>query len=202
MARLFSILVEAKCLLSANLTQHKSRMKNRFLKFWNYLGNQTKPQFFHKYVLPSLCIFFLWGFIGHQILIHIGEDYLEAKNGTITEIGIKFEQGTRQYHKQYPLKIKLDNNIEYRLQDLNEELFPYILSHISTGDYVTIYTRKKWLSILSWGKKNDLYKIVKNNKEILSFSSLIKSIRTQSNIPGVFFFVLIPWYIIYRIKKT
>ena len=165
-------------------------------------NNTSSNHFFYKFILPGLSIFFLWGFVGHQILINFGENNLVANNGSIKEIGIKFEQGTREQYKYYPLKIKLDNNIEYRLQDLNVELFPNILSNISTGDYITIYTRKTWLSILSWGRKIDFYKIEKNNKEILSFSSSIRSKKSQSNIFGIFCLVLIPWYVIYRIKSN
>ncbi len=156
----------------------------------NKLGVQTESKFFYKYVLPSLFIFFLWGFIGHQILIIFGEKNLVANSGIIKEIGVKFEQGTRERYKYYPLKIRLDNNIEYRLQDLNEELFPEVLNKISAGDYITIYTRENWLSILSWGNNIDFYKIEKNNKEILSFSSTTKSKKSQANIFGTFSLIL------------
>lgn len=177
-------------------------MRMKFKNLFKDSNKSSKDHFFYKFILPGLCIFFFWGFIGHQILINFGENNLLAHNGIIKDIGIKFEQGTRERYKYYPLKIRLDNNIEYRLQDLNEDLFPNILSNISTGDYITIYTRKNWLSTLSWGRKIDFYKIEKNNKEILSFSSSIRSKKSQSNILGIFCLVLIPWYVIYRIKSN
>ncbi len=72
---------------------------------WNDLGD--KKLFFNKYIIPGLALFFSWGLVGHLFLITLDTNSLIANTGQVTDIAVKFEQGTKAKYKYYPLKIGL-----------------------------------------------------------------------------------------------
>lgn len=117
------------------------------------LGNLDRGQFFMKYVLPALVIFFTWGLIGHLFLLSLNTSSLLPNKGSVTNIAVVYEQGTRARYKYYPLKIALTNHPkEFRLPDVHQQEFPYLLQRIAIGDTITVYTRHRWQALLSWGK--------------------------------------------------
>jgi hypothetical protein len=56
-------------------------MINWLKTLWKDLGDLSKPQFFQKYVLPGLAIFFTWGIVGHLMLIGLDTNSLVKNKG-------------------------------------------------------------------------------------------------------------------------
>lgn len=161
------------------------------------MGDLPKPQFFQKYVLPGLALFFTWGIVGHLMLIRLDTNSLIKNTGQVIGIGVKLDQGPK--YKYYPLKIALaDYADEFRLSDTYKDDFTGLQQKISIGDTVTIYTRHKWQSVLGWGKQIDIYQIEKGEQTLFSISKVIEEKKSQLTVFSVFCLVLWPWYFIYR----
>lgn len=177
-------------------------MKNWLKTFWKDLGDLSNPDFFHKYVLPALALFFTWGFVGHLMLLSLDKNSLVKNTGQVIHIAIKFEQGTKQRYKYYPLKIGLTNhNEEYRLSDVFKNDFSELEQKILLGDTITIYTRHNWQTILGWGKLIDIYQIEKDGQTLFDISNVIAEKKSQTTIFTIFCIILWPWYFIYRQKR-
>ena len=191
-----------RCLLP--LTTFLFQMINWLKTLWKNLGNLSKGQFFHIYVLPGLAIFFSWGLIGHLYLITLDKSSLVVTKGQVEDIAIRFEQGTRASYKYYPLKIELTNYPEeFRLPDVYKRDFAYLESKIQIGDTITLYTRHKWQVILGWGKQIDIYEIDKNGETLFSISEVVDEKKNQATLFSIFAIVFWTWYIIYRrIRKA
>lgn len=174
-------------------------MKNWFKTFWKDLGNLPKGLFFHKYILPTLAIFFSWGLVGHILLVSLDKNSLVSNKGNVTSIEVRFEQGTRATYKYYPLKIGLTNySEEYRLPDTYKTFFPYLQQEIIVGDSITLYTRNRWQTILGWGRQNDIYQIDKSGQTLFDISEVINEKKNQLTLLLVFSLILWIWYVIYR----
>ena len=177
-------------------------MINWLKTLWKDLGDLSKPQFFQKYVLPGLALFFTWGIVGHLMLIGLDTNSLVKNKGQVSSIAIKFEQGTKRQYKYYPLKIGLTNyNEEFRLSDTYKNDFADLQQKILTGDTITLYTRHKWQSILGWGKQIDIYQIDKDGQTLFDISKVIAEKKSQVTIFTVFCLILWPWYFIYRRRR-
>lgn len=172
-------------------------MINWLKTLWKDLGNLSKPQFFQKYILPGLALFFTWGIVGHIMLINLNTNSLIKNTGQVTDIGVKLDQGPK--YKYYPLKIALiDYSNEFRLSDTYKGDFTYLQQKISIGDTVTLYTRRKWQSLLGWGKQIDIYQIDKGGQTLFGISKVIEEKKSQLTLFSVFCLILWPWYFIYR----
>ena len=178
-------------------------MINWLKTLWKDLGDLPKPQFFQKYVLPGLAFFFTWGIVGHLMLINLDTNSLVKNTGQVTDITIKFEQGTKRKYKYYPLKIGLKSyNEEFRLSDTYKNDFPDLQQRILTGDTITLYTRHKWQSVLGWGKQIDIYQIDKGAQTLFAISKVIAEKKSQATLFTVSCLILWPWYIIYRRRRN
>src|SRR5688572_4707215 len=128
---------------------------------WKDLNN-SRSQFFQKYILPALAIFFTWGAIGHLYLITITKDLLVKNMGQVATIEEKMEGGRYNHH---PLIISLTNyHEEFRLPDTYERDYFVLQQEIKVGDTIAIYTRHLWQAILGWGKFKDIYQIDKGRE--------------------------------------
>ena len=172
-------------------------MINWLKTLWNDLGD--KKLFFNKYVIPGLAIFFSWGLLGHIVLINLDTNSLVANNGQVTNIAVKFEQGTKAKYKYYPLKIGLSGySEEFRLSDAYKNEFPELKNKVVIGDTITLFTRYKWQTILGWGKQIDIYQIDKNRQTLFDISKVIAEKKSQATLFTIFSLILWSWYIIYK----
>jgi hypothetical protein len=163
------------------------------------LGNLPEAHFLLKYILPGLAIFFTWGLAGQLLNISLDKNSLVANKGQVTDIAIKFEQGTRANYKYYPLKINLTNYAEnFRLPDTYETDFPNLQEKILIGDTITLYTRHQLQTILGWGKQIDIYQIEKDGQTLFSISKVISEKKNQVALFSIFSLILWTWYILYR----
>jgi len=177
-------------------------MTNWLKTLWKDLGNLPKGEFFHKYVLPVVAVFFSWGLAGHILLINLDKNSLVANKGQVTDIAVRFEQGTRASYKYYPLKIGLTNCSEdFRLPDTYKRDFPFLQEKILVGDTITLFTRHQWQTILGWGKQIDIYQIDKDGKTLFDISKVINEKKNQATLFSIFSIILWTWYIIYRRTK-
>lgn len=172
-------------------------MRNWLKTLWSDFGD--KELFLYKYLIPGLAIFFTWGIVGHLMLISLDTSSLVKNTGRVTEITIKFEQGTKRHYKYYPLKISLsDFNEEFRLPDTYKDDFVDLQQKILIGDTIILYTRHQWQTILGWGKRIDIYHIDKDGHTLFDISKVINEKKSQATLLSFFSFVLWTWYIIYR----
>ena len=172
-------------------------MTNWLKTLWNDLGD--KKLFFNKYVIPGLGIFFTWGIVGHLMLINLNTGSLVKNTGRVTDIAIKFEQGTKRQYKYYPLKIGLKGfSKEFRLSDTYKNDFPELQQKILLDDIITLYTRHQWQTILGWGKQIDIYQIEKDRQTLFDIRKVISEKKSQATLFSIFSIILWTWYIIYR----
>ena len=166
-------------------------MIERLKRLWDFIG---EPKFMYAYFFPGLSIFFFIGIITGLFIQTIDKDDLIKNEGTVVSIDLVFEQGLKPQYKYYPLKIRLDNSEkDFRLIDLFEEQFPIIKNKIQVGDKVAIFTRNRILTIIGFGKKDDIYHIEKNGQVIFDIQSMkqskIKQIKHFA-VLGSFFLIL------------
>jgi len=145
-------------------------MIDKIKRLWDFIG---QPKFFYSYFFPGLSIFFLIGIISRLFIQTIDTGDLIKSAGTVTSIDIVFEQGLKAKYKYYPLKIRLDNSDkDFRLIDSFENQFQIIKNKIRVGDRIEIFTRNRILTIIGWGKKDDIYQIEKNGQIIFDLQSM------------------------------
>ena len=121
------------------------------MTFWKDLYDQSRWQFYLKYILPGLALFFSWGLIGHVVLINLDQVSLIKNRGQVSNIVVRYEQGLRSSSKYIALKISLKNHeTDFRLHDTYKNDFNDLQDHIEIGDTVTLYTRHLWQTVLSW----------------------------------------------------
>lgn len=125
---------------------------------------------FVKYVLPLLALFFSYGFLGHLYTINLTKKDLINNSGVIENIKITTEYGGKLNY-YYPLIITLQNH-NYRLPDSFSDKFEFLKSKIAIGDTISIYSRSEYLTYIGWDKKDDIYCIEKNNKEIFQLQTM------------------------------
>lgn len=155
----------------------------------------------------------MWGLLGHLSLLNLETTSLRQNKGQVISIGIKVEQSIKGY-KYQPLIISLFttggtfddfNNIKrlkklfnnFRLKDNFSSEFASIQREIGLGDTITIYTRKKWQTILGMGRQNDIYQIEKNNQILFPIEKMIEYQKDQTLVFGLFAFVSLAGYLIY-----
>lgn len=169
---------------------------------WKDLGDLSRPQFFQKYVLPGLALFFTWGVVGHLMLISLDTNALVKNTGKVTNIAIKFEHSTMRKYKYRPLIIGLANcSEEFTLSDVYKDNFYELRQRILSGDTITIYTRHKWQSILGWGDAIEIYQIDKGGQTLFHLSNVIAEKKSQAVVFTAFCIILWPWYFIYRQRR-
>jgi hypothetical protein len=128
---------------------------------------------------------------------------LTVNKGRVIDIAVKFEQGTKAKYKYYPLKIRLNNYPEeFRLSDTYKKDFHALKEQISVGDTIILFTRKKWQTIIGWGKQIDIYQIDKGGKTLFAISKVIAEKKSQATMFTIFSLILWPWYFIYWRQKT
>jgi len=180
-------------------------------KFWDDLSRLSRWRFFCKYILPLLSLFFLWGVIGHLSLLALKTKSLIAHKGQVIDIGVRLERGYRG-HKYYPLKMVLLNQSmpiktklkrtsdlfrTFRLKDNFGWQFTYIENAIHPGDTITVYTRKKWQTLVGMGKQDDIYQIEKNAQILFPIEDMIEYQRSQTVVFAIFALIFTGGYGIY-----
>lgn len=179
-------------------------MINWLKTLWKDLGDLSKPQFFQKYVLPGLALFFTWELIGLIILINLDASSLVKNTGQVTDIAIKAADGIKRKNQYFPLRIGLFGySEEFSLSDSYRVDFDNLQETILTGDTITIYTIPQWQSKLGWGKQIAICQIDKDKQTLFDFSKVIANEKSLATTFGVFCIILWPWYFIYRqTRKT
>ena len=160
-----------------------------------------------------MVVFFIWGLLGHLSLLALKTKSLIQNKGQVLSIGVKVERGIRG-HKYYPLIISLFttggttrdfNDLkklkrlfnDFRLKDDFTSQFASIQREIALGDTITIYTRKKWQTILGMGQQDDIYQIEKSNQILFPIEKMIAYQKIQTLLFGLFAFVSLAGYLIY-----
>jgi len=167
-----------------------------FKTIWKDLGNLSKFQFFQKYILPGLAIFFTWGAIGHLYLTTINKNSLVKNRGQVETLEEAMEGGRYNHNS---LIIELSNyQQEFRLPDAYERDYFVLQQEIQIGDTITIYTRHRWQVILGFGQFKDIYQIDKGGETLFYLFEVIEEKKSQLNIFALFVCVFWAWYIIYR----
>ncbi len=174
-------------------------MKKWFKTFWKDLYEQSRSQFYLKYILPAFAFFLFWGLIGHVVLINLNQESLVKTRGQVSNIVVRYEQGLRSSSKDFALKIILKNHeTDFRLPDAYKNDFNDLQDKIEIGDTITLYTRHLWQTILGWGKQLDIYQIDKNGETLFDLSRVIHEKKNQTIILSVLTFMLWLWYLMYR----
>jgi hypothetical protein len=174
-------------------------MFNWMKRLWHDLGNMTRFEFGCKYVFPIIAVFLTWGVIGHIYIINLDVKKLTPCIGKVTFIDIRLERGAKRA-KYYPLKITITGHKgQFRVMDKFKKEFRFIQSEIKLGDTITIYKRNKWQSVLSWGRRNDVYQIEKKDTLIFSLRTVKEDAREL--IPWILIGAMTLWVIYFLYKR-
>jgi len=161
------------------------------------LSDLSGPQFFQKYILPVLVIFFSWGAVGHLYILTLNSNKLIANSGVVTGIAVRLEQEIK--YKHYPLKINLTALPgEFQLPDEFKDRFYSLKKEIAVGDTVTLFTRNRWQTLLSWGEKNDIYEIRKDGRRLFKIEEVKDYTSGQGIIFGLLGTIFWLWYLYYK----
>jgi hypothetical protein len=167
-----------------------------FKTFLKDFGNLPRFQFFQKYVLPGLAIFFTWGTVGHLYLTTIKKDLLVKNTGQV-EIIEEIAEGGRYNHQSLIIKLS-HSQAEFRVPDEYKRDYFVLQQEIRVGDTITIYTRHLWQAILGFGTFKDVYQIEKGKETLFYLFEVIDEKKSQLKLFSIFACVLWVWYIAYR----
>jgi hypothetical protein len=141
-------------------------------QFFSDILNLPKHEFFRKYLLVPITILYIWLTAGNLFELTYSKEKLEFKEGAIVELRQVVRKLTDKplyKRSKQEIHIKLDNFPEYfRLTD-NFRCDP-LIDYLKTGDTVTIYYRKKWLVLLGFGRRTDIYQLEYKNKIIFDLN--------------------------------
>ena len=151
-------------------------------------------------MLVPLSLFFFWGILSSIIRSNLTTKDLIEHIGIVKQRQISKIISGRN-NKSYPLLISFkDNNSIYRLPETYSNSINKLLQQVKPGDQVSIYTLSNWKSLLTWGKKNDIYTLKKNNKVLFGLEPIKNEVPTQLTYSFLFFVASLSLYFI-MLKK-
>ena len=139
----------------------------KFLDFSTYETRwiyESRWNFYVKYILPVVIIFFSWSVVGSLIELNYKKDYLTKISGRVIKVNEAITT-KRKNLKDYELRIYLNNYPKY-FRITGNFKYNNFQKKIKIGDEVQIYFRPMYLVLLGMGTQRDIYQL-ENKHEIL-----------------------------------
>jgi len=159
--------------------------------------NQLRQLFFHKNIFILLCaLVFLWMSISllsdsvydtsaltphHGLLVKIDSSITRRKNRLF------FKEITRE------LRLTLNNDPNY-FTSITTKDFGQIVSKISVGDSLTIFSKKKRYGIFGLKKANYVSHLTRKDEIVVDYETYRQSIAGLFLIPLIGFIIFLCWY--------
>ena len=152
-------------------------MINLFKNSLKELWNLSRWEFFVKYLLPFVLVFFAWALIGNLIEITYSKENLVRVTDKILSVNnviTKVVNKPLYKAKKHELRLYLENQDDYFR--LNEKYkYENFIDKLKKGDSVTVFFRPKYLVPIGMGRQKDIYQLESGNKVLFDISARKKN---------------------------